>query len=728
MIRSDFASLIDVSSSFVGALWPLDRAVAVNPLLDRLDDDFPTALSELERQLGVPLWPSRDHIAEAVRRGLGSVGDDDDGYCEETPHARAGTVLERSLGASSDAARHAQRMVGQVILEAVSAQGESSLDVLTRACAVLEDRASWVRGSIRQRAQVGALIRSENLEGLVGRIELLDDESIVAELSAHFARLPGWAAWAKWSDVWRRQPHPSVLSRRDFLTVSLAVDLAILAAHPGSNLAPPSLVVAPSNEAGQRRLRHLESMVHTPLLHALRTEAAIEGTPRWQIVMCIDVRSEPLRRALERSDDVETFGFAGFFGIPALVRPIGEREAHESLPVLVEPSVTVSGGRQRSDVSDAVVAIGGTFAELTHEPGAMFALAEGAGWLTAPWMLARSIGMTRARSFTGDVGEWALEASDPTALAEGALRTMGMTSNFASEVVFVGHSSSSRANTHYATLDCGACAGHAGGTNAIVLADLLNDDDVRQALASRGIDIPRSTRFLAGEHDTTTEEVKLFGGSSFELHDLFTGATNAVAMTRTGGGNLGRSRRTLRRRAGDWAEIRPEWGLAGNAAFVVAPRSSCRGAKLHGQCFLHSYDPSTDEDGSVLQSILTAPVVVAQWINASYYFSTVAPDVLGAGDKTLLNPVSDFGVISGDDPDLRQGLPWQSVASGNRPWHLPVRLLLAVEAPLARTGTLVRDEPTVRRLVEGEWIRLVGREGPASPWREWTSKHGWALS
>ena len=118
-------------------------------------------------------------------------------------------------------------------------------------------------------------------------------------------------------------------------------------------------------------------------------------------------------------------------------------------------------------------------------------------------------------------------------------------------------------------------------------------------------------------------------------------------------------------------------------------------------------------------------MVVAQWINAAYYFSTVAPGVLGAGDKTLLNPVGDFAVLEADDPDLRVGLPFQSVATGQRPVHLPVRLLVAVEAPLERTAEAVLSSPMPRQLVEGEWVRLMGRAGPLEPWVPWVPGIGW---
>ena len=67
----------------------------------------------------------------------------------------------------------------------------------------------------------------------------------------------------------------------------------------------------------------------------------------------------------------------------------------------------------------------------------------------------------------------------------------------------------------------------------------------------------------------------------------------------------------LRRRARDWAQTRPEWGLAGNAAFIAAPRARTRAVDLEGRAFLHDYDWRQDQEGKVLELIMTAPMVVA---------------------------------------------------------------------------------------------------------------------
>ena len=80
------------------------------------------------------------------------------------------------------------------------------------------------------------------------------------------------------------------------------------------------------------------------------------------------------------------------------------------------------------------------------------------------------------------------------------------------------------------------------------------------------------------------------------------------------------------------------------------------GRYLEGRSFLHTYDASHDPDGKVLETIMTAPLVVAHWISAQYYFSTVDPEAFGAGDKLLHNVVGDVGVIYGESGDLRVGL------------------------------------------------------------------------
>jgi uncharacterized protein YbcC (UPF0753/DUF2309 family) len=131
-----------------------------------------------------------------------------------------------------------------------------------------------------------------------------------------------------------------------------------------------------------------------------------------------------------------------------------------------------------------------------------------------------------------------------------------------------------------------------------------------------------------------------------------------------------------------------------------------------------------DTDGSALETILTAPLVVAQWINCQYYFSTVAPAVFGAGTKTIHNVVGTVGVIAGHSGDLQLGLPWQSVCDGERLLHEPLRLLAVVEAPLERIDMIVERNPVLQQLFGNDWVALAARDNAEQPWQRW-ARAGW---
>jgi len=164
-------------------------------------------------------------------------------------------------------------------------------------------------------------------------------------------------------------------------------------------------------------------------------------------------------------------------------------------------------------------------------------------------------------------------------------------------------------------------------------------------------------------------------------------------------------------RARDWSEVRPEWGLAGCAAFIAAPRALTRGLDLGGRAFLHSYDWRKDDGFRTLELILTAPLVVASWISLQYYASTVDNRVFGSGNKVLHNVVGGIGVFEGAGGDLRVGLPLQSISDGRGLVHEPLRLMAVIAAPLDAIDRVLAAHDHIRALVENGWIHLLAVDG-----------------
>jgi uncharacterized protein YbcC (UPF0753/DUF2309 family) len=449
--------------------------------------------------------------------------------------------------------------------------------------------------------------------------------------------------------------------------------------------------------------------------------------PALQAAFCIDVRSEVFRRALESvNSGITTLGFAGFFGVATSHRRFASDVHEHRLPVLLNAGVSSCSGDSTDAADDHKARIGArssrAWGRFKLAAVSSFAFVEATGPVYVAKLLRDALGLKSHGAPDDPAPRLApdLDLAARTTAAETILRAMSLTENFARLVLLAGHGANVTNNPHASALHCGACGGYSGEVNARLLAGLLNDGAVREELAGRGITIPADTLFVGALHDTTTDAVALYDKdrpSAAHATDL----SQAKAWLASAG-TLARTERMLRlpratreskviSRSRDWAEVRPEWGLAGCKAFIAAPRSRSQGLRLDGRAFLHDYDWAQDMGFKVLELIMTAPVVVASWISLQYYGSTVSPQTFGGGNKVLHNITGGIGVVEGNGGALRVGLPWQSVHDGERFMHEPVRLSVCIEAPREAMVDILKRHPGVKALFDNRWLTLFAMDG-----------------
>lgn len=615
----------------------------------------------------------------------------------------------------------------------------------------------------------------------------IDDDGAESFIRAHLLAQPGWTALvrsvgdrARGTDLtslvavratWERLLLPAdaalpettasssdTAARQEAVAHALGADGAGVGVsatlHRTLSLVDATARLAVWQEAYERRVARTLSPSAEPVLRPVGPAMA---RPLAHAVFCIDPRSESFRRHLEAAADVETLGFAGFFAVPISFRPADGSPEVASCPVLLTPRVAISessvdrdaitGWRRRRS---AHLERRATVQALEKSTLAPYAFAETAGWVFGAAAAARTVAPRAWRAASERLrsrkppthvdADVVFGLEERVLYAETALRMMGLVDGFARIVLLCGHGASVTNNPFASSLQCGACGGHEGEPNARAAAMIFNDPATRAGLVERGIHIPDDMLFVAAQMDTVTDEVTVLEPwripathetAMWELSRALERARSANVVDRAAelpGAPVGAADSVVvadaRRRAADWAEAYPEWGLVGNAAFIVGPRAITAGRDLGRRAFLHSYDTAADPDGSGLETILTAPMIVAQWINAQYAASTVAPDRFGAGPKPLHNVVGTVGVLSGFGGDVRIGLPWQSVGVGREARHEPVRLQVFVQAPLARINAIVESSEVVRTLVLHRWITLRAREHDTDRWLRFGS-YGW---
>jgi uncharacterized protein YbcC (UPF0753/DUF2309 family) len=792
---------VEAACRSIAPAWPLDRFIAVNPYLGWIDRPFEEAAAQLKQLCG-----SRMHMPQAFYRNAWKTKAFQPEHLAQAM-AEAGMLENPAfLIAALDLPEETSAAL-PLLSDMLDAQRQLSCEPAWRStithqisqfCAAYFDaaQADWHpaqslglyggwRNSIAHDLGISLLMKAPEVLRRAQALPadarqaiafVLDKLGIPADAQSDFLcavlhHIHGWASWCAYLRWQSRLEGGDDAHIVELLAIRLSWEYLLDDSLRGETALwvrwqramNSQRVASNSNAPDYTSLLHraLEIAYQKPLATALAqptSDSTGRGCPV-QAVFCIDVRSEVFRRALESvSPDVQTMGFAGFFGLPIAYTPLGTTATRPQLPGLLAAGlhVTDSCGCDGRDAALAKARRAGFAAEKSwlpfqRLPGSAFTLVETIGLGYLGKLIKRSLPSSNAAPPSDQDGLGARHFARPkllmngedaftqrVSLAEGVLKAMSMTCGFARLVMLAGHGSQSANNPYAAGLDCGACCGQTGEVNARTLAALLNDPALRQALAERDLLVPETTHFLAALHNTATDEVDIFdvdlvpASHADDLKRLRQALLAAGASTRAERATLlglghfcGQPDRLLhavKNRVNDWAQTRPEWGLVNNAALIVAPRSRSRAINLAGRAFLHDYDWRRDPGGGILELIMTAPMVVTHWINMQYFASTVDNARYGSGNKLLHNVVGGrIGVFEGNGGDLRIGLPLQSLHDGERWVHTPLRLSVFIEAPQAGIEAVMEKHETVRHLVAHRWLHLFRIDSQTNAVDAWSS-------
>ena len=581
-------------------------------------------------------------------------------------------------------------------------------------------------------------------------------------------------------------------------------------------------------------LRSMETHYIKALINRVNIPKAsappVDRRPFAQAMLCIDVRSEPMRRHLEAVGDYETFGIGGFFGVPISFLGYGKGTEVHLCPAIQTPKNLVLEIPAALELEEEPLygALEHVLHDLKESVLSPFVAVEAVGLIFSLGLIGKTVApliyhqlhdrlhadkpvtrllldklshdqadsilraVQRAMIVRALIKEWniprdqvtdddvrqlreiALEnAQGPSDLAQRrhigdqeetafiqklrdiyrverhemslqmerlgrigfsvdeqvryisqSLLLVGLNRNFSRFVLMVAHESQTQNNPYESALDCGACGGGKGLPNARVFAAMANKPEVRRRLRDLGIVIPEDSWFIPAVHNTTTDAVDLMDIDLLPARHLLylerlrnglSAASRRSAAERMptlgGSGRLAEepyaAAMMARRQAHDWSQVRPEWGLTRNVYAIVGKRELTEGLNLESRAFLHSYDYRLDPKGRLLETILSSPMVIGEWINLEHYFSVVDTEHYGSGSKAYHNVAGRFAVMTGNQSDLRTGLPTQTVLKDGKPYHEPVRLIVLVEAPLPFVQKAVGNLVKIKALVGGAWVRVI---------------------
>ncbi|MGN6553361.1 MAG: putative inorganic carbon transporter subunit DabA, partial [Verrucomicrobiota bacterium] len=532
-VNQPLEDIVDAACKRVPPLWSLRNFVAVNPFVGFSDRHFVEA-ARLIQEVGhgemlMPASYYREQIAtgkmaeEHLQTAVGMAKASLPEQLAEKLNFRDLAVLERSLQKVEGETAGGRVLTfadfldakkgtswAAFVLEEISKwcsayfdQGQSSwrmpwrdlgLFAAWKSAARLDANPEWM-GLENFRVFVGGLPddHGECIDGVLRELGI-PDELQPDFLHRQLMSQRGWSSYVQYSVREKAMAGQTDDSLAQLLAIRLAFDLALLQRFGNDeNLIHEweeeiASVQKAGDEIPQALLARfiaqqaLECGYQDGLIRKLKTHSpqrAAAGQKALQAIFCIDVRSEVFRRALEaQSDQIETVGFAGFFGVAIEYRKFGQANGGAQCPVLLTPKFKVREALRHANGEAPLLrrmnfrqTVNGSWNAFKTSAISCFSFVETAGlWfgvklvknslaLAAPDLgfaknnerrqffpkAEREVCCAETQGFDGETG---IAPAEQIALAAGALKHMGLVSNFAKVILICGLGSATANNPY----------------------------------------------------------------------------------------------------------------------------------------------------------------------------------------------------------------------------------------------------------------------------------------
>ncbi|WP_299012368.1 DUF2309 domain-containing protein [uncultured Polaribacter sp.] len=738
---------IDEASKVIGKTWPLYTFVASNPLSGYENSSFKDAVETAKNNFNANAFPATKLYQQAWKKGdidkgilatllqENNLTESAEFYLNHLINLPKGEVINQNHAVDTIVAKWLASFMDEGLAEWEMPYKTEGFYNAWRLLVIYDSETG--KTNLKD-------IPKNSKTALEEILKEYNESDYLKIFTYHLAALPGWTGYinhrTQASTDWHQEYPIDII---DYLAVRLwttqKLNLPIL---------PKEKDKSKENLTSKIQyvfLKAWEKSWQKQLVSALEKESIAQPStannrPDAQMVFCIDTRSELIRRHIESKGNYETFGYAGFFGITMDYQSLDDGITRKSCPPIVDSAYKVSeiAQDQKQELLNTykkknnVSTFKNQFLKrMKNMIPSAFGYVEGSGFYYGWSLIARTLIPRKMYQMDdkkaskveticqpdinkcSDNDAIGIPLTEKVAIVKSAFDLMGW-KKFAPLVIFAGHGSHSANNPFGSSLDCGACAASPGRHNARMLAKLANQPEVRKSLADLDVYIPDDTIFIGAEHNTTTDDIVIFDA---EIPETFKAKITALktdllkaqkTATTDRLGTKGNSVANAEKKANNWGETRPEWGLAKNAGFIVGPRNLTKNTNLDSRCFLHSYEWELDPEGKALEGIMLGPMTVTQWINNHYYFATVDNNIYGGGSKITHNITGKFGVVQGNGGDLKMGLPLQSLyGSDETMYHQPLRLSVMIQAPIARVSDIIARNAGTKTLLDNEWIYLM---------------------